>query len=132
MPKLFSVHIQVEEVALGRIMRLLNQTPGVAKFDLELAHKANGHAKPAHASKGVPRKTYEVTGRDFMAKIFAKTKRPLKLADLRNAFDKDGRSPKSIASVVHRLKNEGLVEARNGEGYMATKKLRDRARRAAS
>src|SRR5258708_2135645 len=33
---LFSIAIDVEESALGNVLRLLNRTPGVAKFHLDL------------------------------------------------------------------------------------------------
>ena len=127
MPKLFSIAIDVEEVALGRVMRLLHNTPGVAKFDLDLGKsKANG----ADPSKGEPRN--RMTGREFMIKLFSKAKRPLRSNDLKSAFGKSGRSPRSISSVIHYLKNERMVETKNGEGYVATQLLKQRARKAKS
>jgi hypothetical protein len=36
MPKLFSIKVQVEDVALGRVMRLLHNTPGIAKINFDI------------------------------------------------------------------------------------------------
>jgi hypothetical protein len=36
MPKLFPIRLQVEEIAVGAVLRLLHETAGVAKVDLDL------------------------------------------------------------------------------------------------
>ena len=42
MPKPFQISLQVEEVAFGKVVRILNDTPGVVKIDLHL----DGSPKP--------------------------------------------------------------------------------------
>lgn len=39
MAKLFPIGIEVEEVAVGKVLRILNQTPGVAKLHLNLMNE---------------------------------------------------------------------------------------------
>jgi hypothetical protein len=130
MPKLFDLSLKIEEVALGRVMRLLHSTPGVAKVDFDLGDaptaKVNGEARD---EKKV-RKTRFVdptgaTGTDLIMKTLMKAKEPLRQADFNNAFAAAGRKPSSSASILFLLKKEGVVQ---NKGYTLTKKGRDRAR----
>src|SRR5215467_13912680 len=80
MPTTFKILLEVEESALGHVMRLLHRTPGVAKFDMLLdkptAGKANGLA-------GEPKRTRfrsEVSGADAIIKMLKK--KPLKLPEI--------------------------------------------------
>jgi hypothetical protein len=132
MPKLFSISIEVEEVAVGRVMRLLHNLEGVAKLDLDMGDtkpKPNGSGKP-HAGVGVPKKVFGITGRDFLIKLLAKGK-PQQASALRQAFEDDGRSPNSVHSIIFTYKGEGLVE-NTGDGYVLTKKMKDRLRHQAA
>lgn len=146
MPKLFPIFVEVEEVALGHVMRVLHNTPGVARCNLMLGDTAyakkagltNGHAnghgsnslnggKP-HKNAGKPRKVFEVPGRDFLIKALAKSKGPVPQSKIKTVFEKDGRSPDSASSLLHLAKQAGTIENVAGEGYRLTKKGRDRAR----
>jgi len=135
MPKLIKVLLQIEEVALGHVINTLDRTPGVAKFDLLFDQKpvTNGHDKFANAPNGgekKPRKLpvrKEITGEKFIIKSLAKQKGPVKTSFVRDAFQKDGRQPDSSASALHLCKKAGFVQ-HNENGYVLTKKGRDRAR----
>jgi hypothetical protein len=47
MSKLFPIILQVEEIAVGSVLRKLNEMPGVAKIDLNLGHGGEGAGKKA-------------------------------------------------------------------------------------
>jgi hypothetical protein len=128
MPKLFSISIEVEEIAVGRVMRQLHHMEGVAKLNLDMGDtkpKPNGSKKP-HTNLGRTKKVFEITGRDFFLKVLQKGK-PLTTAAMRQAFADDGRSPQSANSITHTLKQEGLIQATE-DGYILTKKMKDRLR----
>lgn len=42
MPKTFPINIEVEEIALGSVLRKLNEMPGIVKIDLNLGHGGLG------------------------------------------------------------------------------------------
>jgi hypothetical protein len=131
MPKLFDLSLKIEEVALGRVMRLLHSTPGVAKVDFDLGDAPAVKNGEAHGEKKV-RKTRFVdptgaTGTDLIMKTLMKAKEPLRQGDFNNAFIAVGRKPASSASILFLLKKEGVVQNK-GDGYTLTKKGRDRAR----
>src|SRR5215472_16446259 len=97
MPKLFILRLQVEELALGTVMRGVTAMPGVVKVDLDLdaskstKAKANGEAN-GHAGK--PRKTFAITGTELLLKAMVKHKGrdPMGHSALMAVFDKAGRA----------------------------------------
>lgn len=141
MPKLFNVLIGVEEVALGPVIRLLGRTPGVAKFDVlpeetsyaKHAKHANG-AATGHANGAAngeaekprkPRYQGDTSGADRIIQLLRK--KPMKSSALSDAFEKEGRSGGSAASLLFHAKKEGLIESKE-DGYHLTKRGRDKAR----
>jgi hypothetical protein len=129
MPKLFSISVKVEEIAVGRVMSLLHHTAGVAKLDLDMGDakpKLNGSGKP-HPATGRPKKVFEIPNRDFLIERLSKAKGSVSASQLKEAFTEDGRGPASVNSLVWMLKNEGLLENK-GDGWSLTKKMKDRLR----
>lgn len=143
MPKLFNVLVGIEEIALGRVMRILNNTPGVAKVDLLMdsksgspngdksasahtnsANGANGHANGEEKPRK-PRFQGEVSGADRLIQLLKR--KPMKNSILAKEFEKEGRAPGSVASLLHLAKKGGLVESKE-DGYHLTKRGRDKAR----
>ena len=90
MPKLFPIHIEVEEAFVGQVIRRLNAMPGVAKFNFDMMAKRI--ARAATNGDGTPRKNtgmrFEKTGQEFITGLLAK--RPMSTKDLRAAFEADG------------------------------------------
>ena len=132
-PKPATFEVDVEEVAVGRVMRILHNTPGVldVRWDMGSPKHINGGEYKEHATKGKPRKSYSVKGPDLVAQILFKAGEPMGSGELRQAFEKAGRSPQSIASPLHMLKTQGLVEySTTGKttGYVLTKRMKDRMR----
>lgn len=122
MPKLFSIQIEVEEVALGTVMRKLNQMPGVAKLNLDMGD-------PEHASNGAgngkkKRQKYAKSGAEFLEGIFLRLKKPVHSGYINEAFEKAGRG-KSASGAINSLKTAGLI-ASGPDGYFATAKLKNK------
>ena len=121
MPKFFPLNVEVEEIAVGRVMRLLHKTSGVVKVGIDMGEskpKANGHA--------VPRKQFETSGKDFAFGLLYKHK--MSANELRQHFADTGRSPNSIHSILHNAKVDGLLTLGKDGIYSLTKKARDRMR----
>lgn len=52
MPRLFPISIEVEEEAVGRVLRVLNATAGIAKLHLRLDKEIKPEEQPAQAQEG--------------------------------------------------------------------------------
>jgi hypothetical protein len=130
MPKLFPIHIEVEEMYVGRVYRMLDNMDGVAKIvltGLSEKTKPNGHAE---ARKGTPRgpyKKYETTGDEALFKVMH-GKPPMTVSQMADSFEAMGRSPVSVHSLVHKLKKSGDLVAREDGSYALAQKVRDKLR----
>jgi hypothetical protein len=130
MAKLFAIQIEVEEIAVGKVMRQLSKMPGVAKLNLDIEHKPNGVVRgPYKKHEGAPKKTradFAEKGEDVLAQALFK-KSPQTHTALGEMFKAIGRSHKSINSLLHNMRGDGLIE-RNDDGWALTKKMKDRMR----
>ena len=121
MPKLFPLNLEVEEIAVGRVMRLLQKMDGVVKVNLDLDQpegKPNGKA-------GNPRKQFDVPGKDVLFKLVDRGIR--RRSEIAKHFQDLGRSPQSISSIIYEAQQQGLLVSKE-DGYHFTKKMRDRMR----
>lgn len=120
MPKPFTIGVEIEEFAVIAVVRKINKLKGVIKLhmDLDKETKTNGTGKP--------RGNYEGSGQEAMAGILH-GKPPMTTGQLKGAFKELGRSPASIASVLHTMQANGEIK-RTGDGYTLTPKMRDRLR----
>lgn len=101
MPKLFTISVGIEEIAVGRVMRLLHKTPGVARVDLDMdSPKLNGRKGP--------------NGRELVLERLKKG--PAKFADFSQIFEANGKSPKGLGSCLDTLKKKRLI-TRKGREY---------------
>lgn len=129
MPKPFLIGVEVEEIAFGRVMRKIDELPGVVKIHLSFSkEKLGGKPNGAGQTRGPykTRGTFEKTGQEAIIDAL-NGKPPMTLAQLRDVFVAQKRSPKSISSCLHEMFNEGEVQ-RTDDGYTLTKKVRDRLR----
>lgn len=129
MPRLFRIKLNVEQDALGRTVAALERIEGVTfDFDLEApsAPKHNGAARPPRSPRGV----YQLKGSEFAMQVLYRADKPLRTSQLKDAFVKAGRG-RSVASAVHALKQQGLLETTDG-GYALTRKAKDRLRHRAA
>ena len=155
MPKPIKLSIEVEEIALGSVLRQLNRMTGVAKVDMnldddregpssntsvvkaatprpprpnELSKKKNGIVRGRKRER--PRFSGGVTGDDFMiTTLYAAQGRAMRLAAITDAFVKQGRAAKSPSPILHFLKKKGIVSQTGAATYALTKKGRERASR---
>jgi len=131
MPKLFPIHIEVEEMYVGRVYRMLDGMDGVAKIaltGLSAKTKPNGADHPTVRKPRGPYKKFDVGGDERIAQALFKNS-PMTASQLAEMFTEEGRSPKSVNSCVHTMKKRGdVVQDPKMGGYMLTKKMRDRMR----
>jgi hypothetical protein len=193
MPKTFPILIEVEEIALGSVLRKLHDMPGIAKLNLQLDHGGQGAGRrqldeaaatkrlknggsqkavldfltngPKHIDEisaivgGKKSRAYGVMnqlrkqgltvsgghgmhalshklvpalpaparkkgkraspGAGNIALRAALGRGPLSPADLKAKLSSNGMSEKSVAGVLHRAREGGLIK-RNGNGYELT------------
>lgn len=120
MPKPFLLGIEVEEIALGTIMRKLNAMPGVVKLHMDFRP-----GKPAAKPNGAGRhkNQFEDTGEAAILKML-KGGKTLRHQELRQKFAEAGRSPKSVNSLVHNMKTEGLLIGGGKQGWKLSGKAK--------
>jgi hypothetical protein len=111
--------LQVEEVALGRIVRLLNKTPGVVTFGVDFQapnKKANGH----DGKKPRERMGKQVINR---AELFAAVATTNDLNEVAKVFEGRGATSRQIRQrisvSVAQYKREGLMKKLPGVGQYA-------------
>jgi hypothetical protein len=131
LPKLFPIAIEVEESVVGKVYRMLDEMPGVAKIKIGDKAVAGGKPNGAHEpqERGVrgPYKKYDAHGDDVVMKILLASKMPLTSTHLKDHFVALGRAPTSINSLIHIMKKRGDIEVRD-DGYVLSKKVKDRLR----
>lgn len=128
MAKPFSIRLEVEEIALGKVLAVLNKTPGVIRFDLDFdataKSKTNGTGRTRTGGK-VPR--YSVPGNVVAARlILAQAGKKFHSKNLIPAFVSDsGRAPNSVTPILSRFKQQGFLRVPQPGVYEATAKGRD-------
>lgn len=124
MPQPIKITIIVEEVALGKVMRTLHNTPGVIRVGLDMEsgpkQEPNGHDKSWNR--------HGESGQKFLLKLLLSKNKPLTHGMVGDEFEKAGRSRNSNASCIYSAKLVGLVEPTD-EGYRLTRKGRIEARK---
>lgn len=130
MPKLFPINIEVEEAAVGKVFRILNDMPGVAKIKLGAVEKSrgklNGGGEPHEPRTRKAYRKFETTGEELITSVLfkqgAKTTQ-----QLRDLFVAEERSPASVSSQLHEMKNSDEIKS-TPDGWVLSKKARDRLR----
>lgn len=117
MPKPLRVMIEVEEIALGAVMRLLHQTPGVASFSLVMDDKppASGeHIKETIIEHGTRPLIFLTALSEHSGKANA--------AQLAHAFAAAGYKISTTYQIAHELKKAGLITSPKNGTYELTAK----------
>lgn len=127
MPKPLSVTVEVEEIALGRVIRILNRTPGVVRFNLNLqgdrpeGEEAEG--EQPHGNTGRTPRKGKIGGRRIMLGMLAQAKgKPVSAKQFKPVFEGDGISHKSVHTVAHILKKIGHIKQVDIGTYVMTPK----------
>ena len=100
MAKTFPIRIEVEEIALGSVLRRLNEMAGVAKIDLDLGH---GGKKPLPQPASVQGNGNGVLG-SAVALLMSGEKTISEISAV------IGGARSRVYGVIHQLKNKKLIK----------------------
>jgi hypothetical protein len=117
MAKTFPIRLEVEEIALGTVLRKLNEMPGIAKLDLDLGHGGEGAGK-----EKLVKQAAQMRGESAEQQVL-KLLMPgeMDIKDISNAI---GGAKARAYGATHILKKKGLVEAGSGKGmWRLTRKV---------
>ena len=115
MPKTFPIRLEVEEIALGTVLRRLNEMAGIAKINLDLGH---GGRKPLPAAKSNGHGNGNHNAEQVVVALLAKNG-PMAIKDIAAGVG----GPKSRAyGAAHQLKKKGIVESAGKGMHRLTKK----------
>lgn len=108
---LFPILIDVEESAVGRVLRLLNKTPGIANFHLNFDNigkpgRANGKLPPGPANSPDPNRIPQ--RRIVIAELMSG---PKNLEHLKTKVAEHGHRPDSVNSTLNTLRKAGITES---------------------
>jgi predicted Rossmann fold nucleotide-binding protein DprA/Smf involved in DNA uptake len=107
MPKTFPIRLEVEEIALGTVLRKLNEMPGIAKLDLDLGKGGEGPGrKNLEAAAPAPR------GNNAQAIIKMLVTGPKSINEM---LDKLGGKKSSFYTATSKLKAQGLATSVDGK-----------------
>ena len=107
MPKTFPIIIDVEEIALGAVLRKLNDMAGIAKLHLDLG-RGGEKGQEALADQAVPLRQRGATREVTVLKLLADG--PKSSRDIQKLLG--GRT--TAYAVLHTLRKKGLTEAGGG------------------
>ncbi|KYK50039.1 hypothetical protein A1D31_22265 [Bradyrhizobium liaoningense] len=117
MPKPFPVLVQIEEIALGTVLRKLHEMPGVISVDLQLGLGGQGAGKQLleHAAQ-----TKRGNNEQTIVKLLLQG--PKHINDITAAI---GGKKSSFYTVTSKMKKQGLIERSEGKGtWQLTHKAR--------
>jgi hypothetical protein len=119
MPKLFPIRLEVEEIALGPVLRKLNGMPGIANLHLDLGQGGQGSGRKQLEHHAAEKR---VRGNDAQqAAIAFLMAGPKHIGEISAAIG--GKKPRAY-SVMNQLRKQGLAEAAAGSGmHQLTKKV---------
>ena len=135
MPKPFTAFVDIEQSLVGVVLSKIKNMRGVVGVGIDdgKPRYKNGHDTSPdeeqtrqHREPRGPRKLYETTGKEDLIKMMT-GKPPMTTKQMADGFVARGRSPKSINSLCHVMKNEGELVLTN-QGWALSKKLKDRLR----
>jgi hypothetical protein len=110
MPKTFPIMIEVEEIALGPVLRKLNDMPGIAKLHLDLGHGGDGAGKKQLAHHAAAR-TKNGNNEQTVVKLLMHG--PKHISEISAAL---GGAKSRAYGVTHQLRKQGLAEAGADKG----------------
>lgn len=117
MPKTFPIMIEVEEIALGPVLRKLNDMPGIAKLHLDLGHGGLGAGKKQLEQHAAAR-----NGNTKQAVISLLMSGPKHIGEIARAI---GGAKSRAYSAMTQLRKLGVAEAGPGKSmHQLSKKAR--------
>jgi Mn-dependent DtxR family transcriptional regulator len=110
MPKTFPIRLEVEEIALGPVLRKLNEMPGIVKLHLDLEHGGQGAGRKQLEEAA---KTARNGGSAEQQVIKLLMEGPKHVSELSRKL---GGAKSRAYGAVHQLRKKGLAEAAEGKG----------------
>jgi hypothetical protein len=118
MPKTFPVKIEVEEIALGTVLRRLNEMPGIAKLHLDLGHGGQGAGKKELEHHAAAKRAANGDGQQAAIKLLLSG--PKHIREISEAV---GGAKSRAYGLMTQLRKQGLAEAASGKAmHQLTKK----------
>jgi hypothetical protein len=119
MPKTFPIMIEVEEIALGPVLRRLNDMPGIAKLHLQLGHGGEGAGKKQLEHHAAARSNNGNTEQTIIKLLLSGPKH------IREIADAVGGGKSRAYGAMTQLRKKGLAEAGEGKAmHQLTAKTR--------
>jgi hypothetical protein len=111
MPKTFPIMIEVEEIALGPVLRRLNEMPGIAKLHLDLGHGGAGKDRPEQGASHAVAKASASSLDEAAVKLLAGG--PMHIRAISAGL---GGARSRAYGVMTRLRVKGLAQPGDGPG----------------
>lgn len=120
MPKTFPIMLEVEEIALGTVLRKLNDMPGIAKLNLNLGHGGEGAGKKQLEQAAQATRTNGTDNRQKVVKFLMEGPK-----HIREISALVGGEKSRSYGIMTQLRKQGLSESAEGAGmHQLTKKAR--------
>lgn len=126
MPRFHRVVIDVEEVAVGAVMRELHNMRGVVNihYDMQsISYKANKQLKNGADRKA--RIQHEVTTQQLVNTLLLKTNKPITSKEAIKRLAPHQRTPSAIYTAFGILRTNGYATGSMDKGYVLTAKGRE-------
>jgi len=121
MPRFHKISIEVEEVAVGAVMRLLHNTPGVVNVsynmdDISSRQVRSGDRRRAVNGDG----RLEASTQTLVNNLLLKSTKPVTSAQAIKALESYERTPSAIYSALSTLRHNNLAIGSSEKGYKLT------------
>ncbi|MBT1509354.1 hypothetical protein KIP88_02470 [Bradyrhizobium sp. SRL28] len=115
MPKTFGIHLEIEEIALGTVLRKLNEMPGIAKIDLNLGHGGTGAGKEklVQQASQMREKMRGENAEQAVVKLLVEKQGQMHIKEIASAL---GWEKQKAYGATHQLRKKGITEAGEGSG----------------
>jgi hypothetical protein len=118
MPRTFPIKLQVEEIALGTVLRKLNEMPGIAKLDLDLGHGGEGAGRKPLEKHATEARVHNGSREPLAIKILMQG--PKHIGEISAAL---GGAKSRAYGLMSTMRKKGLVEgAESAATWQLTKK----------
>jgi hypothetical protein len=119
MPKTFPIRLEVEEIALGPVLRKLNDMPGIVDLHLDLGHGGQGAGRKKLEEEAAKARSGESVEQTTIKLLL---EGPKHISELSKAL---GGNKSRAYGAIHQLKKKGLIEASTERGtHQLTAKTR--------
>lgn len=119
--KFTSLLVKLEDPAVGPVMRLLNNVPGVIDIKWDMRDGPKKPDDPRTGKPQPPRAGKSAKSRDLL-KALLYERGHLSRMEINNALSGSGYAATSLDGALKRMREDGLVKGNGAEGYELTAK----------